>query len=92
MGRKSIAEKLLAELPKQDSYDRTLLVLYDFTKTRAPVDFYNNLSEAISRGQDLYPTGDTDFDNYVLPIVNEMVAFKTQLEASYLEFINWRQP
>ena len=55
-------------------------------------DFYNNLSEAISRGQDLYPTGDTDFDNYVLPIVNEMVAFKTQLEASYLEFINWRQP
>jgi len=55
-------------------------------------DFYNNLSEAISRGQGLYPTGDTDFDNYVLPIVNEMVAFKTQLEASYLEFINWRQP
>ena len=55
-------------------------------------DFYNNLSEAISRGQDLYPTGDTDFDNYVLPIVDEMVAFKTQLEASYLEFINWRQP
>ena len=55
-------------------------------------DFYNNLSEAISRGQDLYPTGDTDFDNYVQPIVAEMVTFKTQLENNYLEFIQWRQP
>jgi len=65
----------------------------DMFAVRAIIEnFYNNLSEAISRGQDLYPTGDTDFDNYVLPIVNEMVAFKTQLEASYLEFINWRQP
>ena len=54
-------------------------------------DFYNNLNEAISRGLGLYPTGDTDFDNYVLPIVNEMVAFKTQLEA-YAEFLQWRQP
>ena len=54
-------------------------------------DFYNNLNEAISRGGSLYPTGDTDFDNYVLPIVNEMVAFKTQLEA-YAEFLQWRQP
>ena len=56
MGRKSIAEKLLAELPKQDSYDRTLLVLYDFTKTRAPVDFYNNLSritELVEEGSSL---------------------------------------
>jgi hypothetical protein len=55
-------------------------------------DFYNNLSEAISRGGDLYPTGDTDFDNYVQPIVAEMVTFKTQLENNYLEFIQWRQP
>ena len=55
-------------------------------------DFYNNLSEAISRGQDLYPTGDTQFDAYVQPIVAEMVTFKGQLEANYLEFIQWRQP
>ena len=56
MGRKSIAEKLLEELPKQDSYDRTLLVLYDFTETRAPVDFYNNLSrvtELVEEGSSL---------------------------------------
>ena len=55
-------------------------------------DFYNNLSEAISRGTDLYPTGDTDFDNYVQPIVQEMTTFKTQLENNYAEFINWRRP
>jgi len=54
-------------------------------------DFYNNLSEAISRGQSLYPTGDATFDAYVQPIVAEMVAFKGQLEANYLEFIQWRQ-
>jgi len=53
-------------------------------------DFYNNLSEAISRGNSLYPTGDTVFDDYIQPIVGEMVTFKNQLEASYLEFINWR--
>ena len=55
-------------------------------------DFYNNLSEAISRGSDLYPTGDAAFDGYVQPIVGEMVAFKNQLETKYSEFINWRQP
>ena len=55
-------------------------------------DFYNNLSEAISRGQDLYPTGDATFDAYVQPIVAEMVAFKGQLEANYAEFLQWRQP
>ena len=55
-------------------------------------DFYNNLSEAISRGQDKYPVGDTAFDDYVQPIVTEMVAFKTQLENNYAEFINWKQP
>ena len=55
-------------------------------------DFYNNLSEAISRGQDLYPTGDATFDAYVQPIVAEMVTFKNQLETNYSEFISWRQP
>ena len=55
-------------------------------------DFYNNLSEAISRGSDLYPTGDAAFDSYVQPIVQEMVTFKNQLETKYSEFINWRQP
>ena len=52
-------------------------------------DFYNTLSEAISRGSALYPTGDTQFDDYVQPIVAEMVTFKNQLEANYAEFINW---
>ncbi len=55
-------------------------------------DFYNNLSEAISRGQALYPVGGTTFDDYVQPIVAEMVTFKEQLENNYLEFINWRKP
>jgi len=55
-------------------------------------DFYNNLSEAISRGGNLYPTGDTEFDNYVQPIVQEMTTFKTGLENNYAEFINWMQP
>ena len=55
-------------------------------------DFYNNLERAISEGSDLYPTGDSQFDAYVQPIVSEMTAFKTQLEDNYAEFIRWRQP
>ena len=55
-------------------------------------DFYNNLVQAISNGQDKYPTGDATFDAYVQPIVSEMIDFRNQLEASYSEFINWRQP
>ena len=55
-------------------------------------EFYNNLADAISRGQSLYPTGDSTFDSYVLPIVNEMVTFKNGLESNYSEFIQWRQP
>ena len=55
-------------------------------------DFYNNLTEAISRGGDKYPTGDATFDAYVQPIVAEMMDFKGQLEASYIEFLQWRQP
>ena len=54
-------------------------------------DFYNNLTEAISRGQALYPTGDATFDAYVQPIVQEMVTFRNQLESNYSEFIQWRQ-
>ena len=65
----------------------------DMFEVRAIIqDFYNNLSEAISRGQYKYPTGDTTFDNYVQPIVQEMVAFRTSLENNYAEFINWMQP
>lgn len=55
-------------------------------------DFYNNLTQAISRGQELYPTGDATFDAYIQPIVQEMTTFKNQLENNYAEFINWRQP
>ncbi|GAI02484.1 unnamed protein product [marine sediment metagenome] len=62
-----------------------------FTVRAIIEDFYNDLSEAISRGSDLYPTGDADFDTYVGPIVQEMTTFKNQLENNYAEFINWRQ-
>jgi len=57
-------------------------------------DFYNNLSEAISRGSDLYPTGDAQFDGFVAPIVGEMVTLKNLLETNidYAEFINWSRP
>ena len=65
----------------------------DMFEVRAIIqDFYNNLTEAISRGQDKYPTGDATFDNYVQPIVQEMIAFRTSLENNYAEFINWMQP
>ena len=65
----------------------------DMFEVRAIIqDFYNNLTEAISRGQDKYPTGDTAFDDYVQPIVAELVTFKNQLENNYFEFIDWRQP
>ena len=65
----------------------------DMFEVRAIIqDFYNNLVEAISRGQAKYPTGDTTFDNYVQPIVQEMITFKTSLENNYAEFINWVQP
>jgi len=53
-------------------------------------DFYNNLTQAISEGQALYPTGDSTFDSYVAPIVQEMVSFKNTLDG-YSEFIGWRQ-
>ena len=63
----------------------------DMFEVRAIIqDFYNNLTDAISRGQDKYPTGDVAFDNYVQPIVAEMVAFRTSLENNYAEFINWK--
>jgi len=52
MGRKSIAEKLIEELPEQDIFDKLYLVLYDFTKTRAPVDFYNNLKRVTEITED----------------------------------------
>ena len=55
-------------------------------------DFYNNLVNFIQQGQDKYPTGDSEFDDYVAPIVSEMVTFKNQLENNYGEFITWTQP
>ena len=57
-------------------------------------DFYNNLSEAISRGGDLYPTGDATFDGFVSPIVSDRVDLKNTFENStnYMEFINWKRP
>jgi hypothetical protein len=65
----------------------------DMFEVRAIIqDFYNNLSEAIDRGSDKYPTGDAAFDGYVQPIVNEMVTFRNNLETKYAEFINWVQP
>ena len=65
----------------------------DIFEVRAIIqDFYNNLSEAISRGSNKYPTGDAIFDGFVQPIVAEMTTFKNQLENNYGEFINWVQP
>ena len=52
MGRKSIAEKLLEGLPKSDSFDKTFLVLYDFTKGKATGDFYNNLERITEATED----------------------------------------
>jgi len=43
MGRKSTAQKLLEELPEQDSLDRTLLVVYDFHGEPPHSRFYVNL-------------------------------------------------
>ena len=64
----------------------------DMFEVRAIIqDFHNNLVEAISRGQDKYPTGDTAFDAYVQPIVAELISFKNDLESNYADFINWTQ-
>ncbi len=52
MGRKSIAEKLLGELPKADSFEKTMLVLYDFSKRKATGDFYTNLNRITEKTQD----------------------------------------
>ena len=63
----------------------------DMFEVRAIIqDFYNNLSEAISSGQGKYPTGDTQFDGYVQPIIDDMVALKASFESNYFEFINWK--
>ena len=81
-----ITTKLNAEWVEKKTDD-------DMFAVRATIeDFYNNLSQAISRGSELYPTGDTEFDAYVQPIVAEMVTFKNQLENNYAEFISWRKP
>ena len=78
---------------KLDAGWSELTVDQDMFAVRAIIqDFYNNLSEAISRGNDKYPTGDATFDAYVEPIVSELVTFKGQLEANYAEFIQWKQP
>ncbi len=82
----AITDKLNAEWTE-------MTVDQDMFEIRAIIqDFYNNLTEAISRGSDKYPTGDATFDAYVQPIVAEMVTFKAQLENNYAEFINWSQP
>lgn len=82
----AITDKLNAEWQEQTINENMFSV-------RAIIeDFYNNLSQAISRGQAKYPTGDQQFDDYVQPIVQEMTQFKTQLENNYGEFIQWRQP
>jgi len=52
MGRKTIAEKLLGELPEADSFDKTMLVLYDFSKRKATGDFYNNLKRITELTED----------------------------------------
>ncbi len=43
MGRKSKAQKIIEELPKQDSFDKTYLMLYDFLGGPPKPVFYSNL-------------------------------------------------
>ena len=82
----AITDKLNAEWAEKQVDENMFAV-------RAIIEnFYNNLNEAISRGGDLYPTGDAQFDAYVQPIVSEMTTFRSQLENNYDEFIHWRQP
>ena len=77
---------------KLDAEWAELTTNQDMFEVRAIIqDFYNNLLEAISRGQDKYPTGDAAFDAYVQPIVAELISFKNGLETNYSDFINWTQ-
>ncbi|MCK4702403.1 hypothetical protein KAT55_03495, partial [Candidatus Bathyarchaeota archaeon] len=43
MGRKSIAEKLFQRHEHKDNGDSAWLVVYDFTKTKPPTKFWDNL-------------------------------------------------
>ena len=82
----AITDKLNAEWSE-------LTVDQNMFAIRAAIEnLYNNLVDAITEGNQYYPTGDTTFDNYVGPIVTELTNFKNQLETDYGEFINWRQP
>jgi hypothetical protein len=43
MGRKSIAEKMYQRHEKKEKGDSTWLVVYDFTKSRPPTKFWDNI-------------------------------------------------
>ena len=52
MGRKSIAEKLFQRHEHKDEGDSTWLVVYDFTRSKPPTKFWDNLKrlQTISEG------------------------------------------
>jgi hypothetical protein len=43
MGRKSVAEKMLQRHENKDKGESTWLVVYDFTKSKPPTRFWDNL-------------------------------------------------
>jgi hypothetical protein len=43
MGRRSIADKLFERHKKKEKGDSTMLVVYDFTVSRPPTKFWDNL-------------------------------------------------
>ena len=55
-------------------------------------DLYDDLSITLTNGSNHFPTGNDDLDSYIDPIVQEIIAFKNQLENNYPEFINWEMP
>lgn len=81
----AITDKLNAEWAEKTVDEKMFTV-------RAEVEsLYHTISDFITRVAESYPTGDAQFDAYVLPIRNEIVEFKTILDG-YAEFINWRKP
>lgn len=52
MGRRSIAEKLFERHEKKEKGESTWLVVYDFTRSRPPTRFWDNLKrlQTISEG------------------------------------------
>ena len=66
MGRRSIADKLFERHEKKERGDSTWLVVYDFTKSRPPTKFWDNLK----RLQDM--TGEGSLVQYSVLVTHDM--------------------